>query len=203
VLPQWRMGWFSCNPCQLGHREWAVYMPRGAGGAPAPINSPGGLLSYETVVQQTLAFNLTALVGNLGPILRPGRSHTHPPLYWLSSRGSRASARGFAFVQLDTHENAGMVIVQSRPEGQMAHGRPIKCSWGKDRADDGTAQPGGPSSMFRPRLAFLNLLVGWYVGCSDQTNSSYNLPCLKQCMVCHSPISTGSIWICWWVPRLP
>jgi len=43
--------------------------------------------------------------------------------------------RGFAFVKLDTHEHAAMAIVQL--QGQMVHGRPIKCSWGKDRADGG------------------------------------------------------------------
>ena len=52
--------------------------------------------------------------------------------------------RGFAFVKLDTHEHAAMAIVQL--QGQMVHGRPIKCSWGKDRADGGVVQPGGPVS---------------------------------------------------------
>jgi nucleolysin TIA-1/TIAR len=47
--------------------------------------------------------------------------------------------RGFAFVKLDTHEHAAMAIVQL--QGQMVHGRPIKCSWGKDRADGATTQP--------------------------------------------------------------
>ncbi len=39
--------------------------------------------------------------------------------------------RGFAFVKLDTHENAANAIcnLQNVP----VHGRPIKCSWGKDR----------------------------------------------------------------------
>jgi len=50
--------------------------------------------------------------------------------------------RGFAFVKLDTHEHAAMAIVHL--QSQLVHGRPIKCSWGKDRADGGTAQPGGP-----------------------------------------------------------
>lgn len=39
--------------------------------------------------------------------------------------------RGFAFVKLDTHENAASAIVNLA--GQVACGRPIKCGWGKDR----------------------------------------------------------------------
>jgi nucleolysin TIA-1/TIAR len=58
--------------------------------------------------------------------------------------------RGFAFVKLDTHEHAAMAIVQL--QGQMVHGRPIKCSWGKDRADGGTTQanPVSPTAAAAP-----------------------------------------------------
>lgn len=56
--------------------------------------------------------------------------------------------RGFAFVKLDTHEHAAMAIVQL--QGQMVHGRPIKCSWGKDRADAGTLQPVSPTPSAAP-----------------------------------------------------
>ncbi len=46
--------------------------------------------------------------------------------------------RGFAFVKLDTHENAALAIVQL--QNHPVHGRPVKCSWGKDR--DGGAAAG-------------------------------------------------------------
>ncbi|KAF8529490.1 hypothetical protein JB92DRAFT_2860787 [Gautieria morchelliformis] len=119
-------------------------MPGGAGGAPAPINFQGGPLSYETVVQQTPAFNSTVYVGNLVPYCTQADLI---PLFqsigYLQEIRMQAD-RGFAFVKLDTHENAAMAIVQL--QGQMVHGRPIKCSWGKDRADGGTTQPGGPLS---------------------------------------------------------
>ncbi|KAG8922922.1 hypothetical protein FRC03_012044 [Tulasnella sp. 419] len=112
------------------------------GGAPAPINFQGGPLSYETVVQQTPAFNTTVYVGNLVPYATQADLI---PLFqsigYLSEIRMQAD-RGFAFVKLDTHEHAAMAIVQL--QGQLVHGRPIKCSWGKDRAADGTAQPGGP-----------------------------------------------------------
>ncbi|KAF8898508.1 hypothetical protein BD779DRAFT_1666345 [Infundibulicybe gibba] len=118
--------------------------PTGSGGAPAPINFQGGPLSYESVVQQTPAYNSTVYVGNLVPYCTQADLI---PLFqsigYLSEIRMQAD-RGFAFVKLDTHEHAAMAIVQL--QGQMVHGRPIKCSWGKDRADGGTAQPGGPLS---------------------------------------------------------
>lgn len=118
--------------------------PGGGGGAPAPINFQGGPLSYESVVQQTPAYNSTVYVGNLVPYCTQADLI---PLFqsigYLSEIRMQAD-RGFAFVKLDTHDHAAMAIVHL--QGQMVHGRPIKCSWGKDRADGGTAQPGGPLS---------------------------------------------------------
>ena len=115
----------------------------GAGTAPAPMNFLGGPLSYETVVGQTLPYNTTVYVGNLVPYCTQADLI---PLFqsigYLSEIRMQAD-RGFAFVKLDTHEHAAMAIVQL--QGQMVHGRPIKCSWGKDRADAGTL-PTGPLS---------------------------------------------------------
>jgi len=103
------------------------------GGAPAPMNFQGGPLSYEAVVAQTPAYNTTVYVGNLVPYCTQADLI---PLFqsigYLSEIRMQAD-RGFAFVKLDTHENAAMAIVQL--QGQLVHGRPIKCSWGKDRAD--------------------------------------------------------------------
>ena len=111
----------------------------GAGGAPAPINFQGGPLNYESVVQQTPSYNSTVYVGNLVPYCTQADLI---PLFqsigYLSEIRMQAD-RGFAFVKLDTHEHAAMAIVQL--QGQMVHGRPIKCSWGKDRADGATTQP--------------------------------------------------------------
>ncbi|KAI0036654.1 hypothetical protein K488DRAFT_40675 [Vararia minispora EC-137] len=107
------------------------------GGSPAPMNFQGGPLAYESVVQQTPAYNTTVYVGNLVPYCTQADLI---PLFqsigYLSEVRMQAD-RGFAFVKLDTHEHAAMAIVQL--QGQMVHGRPIKCSWGKDR-DSG---PGG------------------------------------------------------------
>ncbi|KAI0321109.1 hypothetical protein OF83DRAFT_1280635 [Amylostereum chailletii] len=116
--------------------------PSPSGGAPAPINFHGGPLAYDTVVQQTPAFNSTVYVGNLVPYCTQADLI---PLFqsigYLSEIRMQAD-RGFAFVKLDTHEHAAMAIIQL--QGQMVHGRPIKCSWGKDRADGGVG--GAPMS---------------------------------------------------------
>lgn len=113
--------------------------PVSGGGAPAPINFQGGPLSYEVVVQQTPAYNTTVYVGNLVPYCTQADLI---PLFqsigYLSEIRMQAD-RGFAFVKLDTHEHAAMAIVQL--QGQMVHGRPIKCSWGKDRADGVATTP--------------------------------------------------------------
>ncbi|KDQ19815.1 hypothetical protein BOTBODRAFT_51205 [Botryobasidium botryosum FD-172 SS1] len=116
----------------------------GAGTAPAPVNFQGGPLSYETVVQQTPSYNCTVYVGNLVPYCTQADLI---PLFqsigYLSEIRMQAD-RGFAFVKLDTHENAAMAIVQL--QGQHVHGRPIKCSWGKDRGAGEGGQPGGTMS---------------------------------------------------------
>lgn len=115
------------------------------GSAPAPINFQGGPLSYESVVQQTPQYNTTVYVGNLVPYCTQADLI---PLFqsigYLSEIRMQAD-RGFAFVKLDTHEHAAMAIVQL--QGQMVHGRPIKCSWGKDRADGGVGVSISPGSM--------------------------------------------------------
>lgn len=121
------------------------------GGAPAPINFQGGPLSYETVVGQTAPYNSTVYVGNLVPYCTQADLI---PLFqsigYLSEIRMQAD-RGFAFVKLDTHEHAAMAIVQL--QGQMVHGRPIKCSWGKDRAD-GATQPAGGMSPTAPAAPY-------------------------------------------------
>jgi nucleolysin TIA-1/TIAR len=131
--------------------------PGASGSAPAPINFQGGPLSYESVVQQTPSYNSTVYVGNLVPYCTQADLI---PLFqsigYLSEIRMQAD-RGFAFVKLDTHEHAAMAIVQL--QGQMVHGRPIKCSWGKDRADGGTAQPGGPLTPTAPAAPYAQLVI--------------------------------------------
>lgn len=150
----------------------------GGGTAPAPMNFLGGPLSYETVVQQTPAYNTTVYVGNLVPYCTQADLI---PLFqsigYLSEIRMQAD-RGFAFVKLDTHEHAAMAIVQL--QGQMVHGRPIKCSWGKDRADGGTL-PTGPLSPTPSATPYGNM-VRW----SSRTPPEISLTSSRSAHVRHA-----------------
>jgi RNA recognition motif-containing protein len=90
---------------------------------------PGGP-GYEVVVQQTPAYNTTVYVGNLVPYIT---QNDLAPLFqsfgYIVDIRLQAD-RGFAFLKLDTHENAAMAIVSL--QGTPVQGRAIKCSWGKD-----------------------------------------------------------------------
>jgi nucleolysin TIA-1/TIAR len=105
---------------------------------------PGGA-SYEIVVQQTPAYNTTVYVGNLVPYIT---QNDLVPLFqnfgYIVDIRLQAD-RGFAFVKLDTHENAAMAIVSL--QGTNVHGRSIKCSWGKDSQ---SAQAAGATGATSP-----------------------------------------------------
>ncbi|KAK2745250.1 hypothetical protein FQN57_003945 [Myotisia sp. PD_48] len=90
-----------------------------------------GVQSYDMVVQQTPQWQTTCYVGNLTPYTT---QNDLIPLfqnfgYVVETRFQ--ADRGFAFVKMDTHENAAMAICQLN--GYNVNGRPLKCSWGKDR----------------------------------------------------------------------
>lgn len=101
-----------------------------------------GVQSYDMIVQQTPAWQTTCYVGNLTPYTT---QNDLVPLfqnfgYVVETRFQ--ADRGFAFVKMDTHENAAMAICQL--SGYNVNGRPLKCSWGKDKAP---AQPGFDGSQ--------------------------------------------------------
>jgi nucleolysin TIA-1/TIAR len=97
-----------------------------------------GVQSYDMVVQQTPSWQTTCYVGNLTPYTT---QNDLVPLfqnfgYVVETRFQ--SDRGFAFIKMDSHENAAMAICQL--SGYNVNGRPLKCSWGKDRPPPGTGQ---------------------------------------------------------------
>ena len=61
------------------------------------------------------------------------------------------SDRGFAFVKMDTHENAAMAICQL--SGYNVNGRPLKCSWGKDRPPSGQFDGYSPQQPQTPNYS--------------------------------------------------
>lgn len=85
-----------------------------------------GVQSYDMVVSQTPSWQTTCYVGNLTPYTTQADL---VPLfqnfgYVVETRFQ--SDRGFAFVKMDTHENAAMAICQL--SGYNVNGRPLKCS---------------------------------------------------------------------------
>ncbi|RKF60765.1 Oligouridylate-binding protein 1 [Erysiphe neolycopersici] len=132
-----------------------------------------GVQSYDMVVHQTPQWQTTVYVGNLTPYTN--HSDVVPLFqnfgYVVESRFQ--ADRGFAFVKLDTHENAAMAICQL--SGYNVNGRPLKCSWGKDKAppqagfdnpqaySSQAAAPGGypatPSTFF-PQYGALHQQTG-------------------------------------------
>ncbi|KAK8181032.1 hypothetical protein BC567DRAFT_70895 [Phyllosticta citribraziliensis] len=112
-----------------------------------------GVQSYDMVVNQTPQWQTTVYVGNLTPYTTQADL---VPLfqnfgYVVETRFQ--SDRGFAFIKMDTHENAAIAICQLN--GYNVNGRPLKCSWGKDRPPTGQFEgyspaAGGPNSAYPP-----------------------------------------------------
>ena len=168
-------------------------------GVPSTISFSSGPVSYESVVQQTPAYNCTVYVGNLAQYTTQADLI---PLFqswgYLSEIRMQAD-RGFAFVKLDTHEHAAMAIVQL--QGRMVHGRPIKCSWGKDRMEgSGPAVVGAPVSPTPATgTPYANM-----VRCAHQFDSLRLLISLS---------NTADVWYAatehlrsvrfWWIYRIP
>ncbi|TVY59688.1 Oligouridylate-binding protein [Lachnellula suecica] len=109
-----------------------------------------GVQSYDMIVTQTPAWQTTCYVGNLTPYTT---QNDLVPLfqnfgYVVETRFQ--ADRGFAFVKMDTHENAAMAICQL--SGYNVNGRPLKCSWGKDKAPTASGFPETPTG-YSPQSA--------------------------------------------------
>ncbi|KAJ9094946.1 hypothetical protein QFC21_005738 [Naganishia friedmannii] len=123
-------------------------MSAGGGGG----YSAGGVAAagndYETVVAQTPAYNTTVYVGNLIPYSTQADLIPLFQGYGYIVEIRMQADRGFAFVKLDTHEHAAQAICNL--QNYQVHGRPIKCSWGKDREGGATAAGGGAPGVASP-----------------------------------------------------
>lgn len=88
-----------------------------------PVN---GVQSYEMVVAQTPSWQTTCYVGNLTPYTTQNDLVPLFQNFGYVTETRLSSDRGFAFVKMDTHENAAMAICQL--SGYQVNGRPLKCS---------------------------------------------------------------------------
>lgn len=85
-----------------------------------------GIQSYEMVVAQTPQWQTTCYVGNLTPYTTQNDLVPLFQNFGFVAETRFQSDRGFAFVKMDTHENAAMAICQL--SGYNVNGRPLKCS---------------------------------------------------------------------------
>ncbi|KAK7418892.1 E3 ubiquitin-protein ligase pub1 [Neonectria magnoliae] len=111
-----------------------------------------GLASYEVVLTQTPSWQTTCYVGNLTPYTTPNDVVPLFQNFGFVVESRFQADRGFAFIKMDTHENAAMGICQMN--GYNVNGRPLKCSWGKDKTPN--PQGGGgfdPAQQYSPQSA--------------------------------------------------
>lgn len=112
-----------------------------------------GAQSYEMVVQQTPQWQTTVYVGNLTPYTTQNDLVPLFQNFGYVTETRFQSDRGFAFIKMDTHENAAMAICQLN--GYNVNGRPLKCSWGKDRPPTGQFDGFSPAAQTQqPPSAF-------------------------------------------------
>ncbi|MCJ1283950.1 hypothetical protein MMC26_003281 [Xylographa opegraphella] len=94
-----------------------------------------GMQSFDMIAQQTPQWQTTCYVGNLTPYTTQNDLVPLFQAYGYVVETRFQSDRGFAFIKMDTHDNAAMAICQL--SGYAINGRPLKCSWGKDRPPTG------------------------------------------------------------------
>ncbi|KAJ3194064.1 hypothetical protein HK101_003569 [Irineochytrium annulatum] len=90
---------------------------------------------YETVVAQTPPYNTTIYVGNITPTTTQNELVPLFSQFGFIVEVRMQADKGYAFVKLDTHENAALAIVSLN--SVAVQGRQLRCSWGKDRAPEG------------------------------------------------------------------
>ncbi|KAF7560321.1 hypothetical protein G7046_g3833 [Stylonectria norvegica] len=111
-----------------------------------------GIASYEVILTQTPSWQTTVYVGNLTPYTTPNDVVPLFQNFGFVVESRFQADRGFAFIKMDTHENAAMAICQMN--GYNVNGRPLKCSWGKDKTPN--PQGGGafdPAQQYSPQSA--------------------------------------------------
>lgn len=100
---------------------------------------PPAAAGYDGYASQGADTNSTVYVGNLIPYTTQADLIPLFQGYGYIVEIRMQADRGFAFVKLDTHQHAAMAITNL--QNQLVHGRPIKCSWGKDKEPGSGAAP--------------------------------------------------------------
>ncbi|KAK9358976.1 hypothetical protein V1504DRAFT_459375 [Lipomyces starkeyi] len=127
-------------PNVLFNSGYAAGHGSGFGGA-----NSGMQQNYEIVVNQSPSWQMTVYVGNLSPYTTQNDLIPLFQNFGFVVDVRIQSDRGYAFVRMDSHEAAALSICQV--SGVQINGRPVRCSWGKDRSPAAAAAMGlGPSA---------------------------------------------------------
>ncbi|KAI9298601.1 RNA-binding domain-containing protein [Neoconidiobolus thromboides FSU 785] len=131
----------------LGARSIRVNWANHKGAAAQTKSGLENSLSYDQVVSQASPTNTTVYLGNLPPYTTQDHILPFFHIYGYVVEMRVQADRGFAFVKLSTHEQAAAAIVGL--QGTPINGRPVKCSWGKDKPNELGYQPPSQSSNFQ------------------------------------------------------
>ncbi|KAI0168371.1 hypothetical protein BJ166DRAFT_255160 [Pestalotiopsis sp. NC0098] len=139
-----------------------------------------GIQSYDMIVGQTPAWQTTCYVGNLTPYTTQNDLVPLFSNFGYVAESRMQSDRGFAFIKMDSHENAAMAICQLN--GYQVNGRPLKCSWGKDKTPNSATASFDPSQQaYSPQSAHAS---GGYPGTPStyfpQYGGQYGTPVAQQ-----------------------
>mmetsp|Transcript_19905 Transcript_19905/g.33929 ORF Transcript_19905/g.33929 Transcript_19905/m.33929 type:complete len:291 (+) Transcript_19905:58-930(+) len=94
--------------------------------------------NLEDIAGQTTSTNSTVYVGNLPPDVTESMLGATFQTYGAIDEVRIQKGKGYGFVKFQTHEQAARAIVSANET--TVGGRPIRCSWGKERTTT-TTQP--------------------------------------------------------------
>jgi len=143
-----------------------------------------GVQSYDMVVAQTPQWQTTCYVGNLTPYTSQSDLVPLFQNFGYVTETRFQSDRGFAFIKMDTHENAAMAICQLN--GYNVNGRPLKCS------------VGGSASLFSSSNAHTMHLVGQRPSPNGSIRGLFPSRRPSVCLCPDAQCVLSSIW--WWSP---
>lgn len=102
----------------------------GSSGGPSGANSSS--LTFEDVAAQAPTANTTVYVGNLGPEITEEALGTCFQGFGVIEEVRIQKDKGFGFVKFQNHDQATRAIFTVN--GTILGSRPVRCSWGKERA---------------------------------------------------------------------
>lgn len=128
--------WLGSRPLRI---NWANQKNHNRSNNVNAWEATGVPLTYEQILAASPAHNTTVYLGNLHPMTTQQDIVALFQHYSFVREVRLQAERGYGFAVLDTHEAAATAIAQlgssAGGNGVQLHGRVLRVSWGKDRAD--------------------------------------------------------------------